>query len=300
MKNFSKFFAGIIFALTLILVGQSFAFAAEAPKGIPSGGKGTSEALAIEDMQTSTLKKVLAQITERSEDKNSPYQQLLGRWKEFIDSYKVEKKGKAPNGAFVTGRVVIKYRELQAALKEIVKSANSDEDTRKVYLFVRFSSPNISEVQNQQAETVILDRYFTRLAENSFDVANGDEIKNKFPQTRKMDFNQFVNWAKNEWKNLAEAPVAIIGEIRMGKLGEEDAEGSVASCEIDIQAFELITDINNPDNIQYKLIDRYEGSDMLRMKKEDLNRIGMFMFEKAAVTSSKAITGSLVNYWMKK
>ena len=284
-----KFFSGIIFALTLIFFSQSFALAAEQPKGIPAGGKGATEAAAIEDMQVSTIKKVLAQITSRSEDSASPYQQLLKRYKEFIGSVKVEKKGKTSNGAFVTGRVIVKYPELQDALKKIVKSANTDEDTRKVYVFVRFVSDGAGESQAQAAESRILDRYITRLNENKFDVANADEVVKKLSETRSMNFEKFVEWFKKQSLENPEISTAVVGEIRMAQL-EKDDEGYTASCEIYIRALDCFEN--------FKVIDNYEGSDVLRMN--DINRVGQFMLEKAAVTSSKAITDSLVTYWSRR
>ncbi len=282
-----KFFA--IALAVFLLLGQSFALAAEPPKGIPAGGKGETEVAAIEDMKTSTIKRVLAQITSRSEDPASPYQQLLKRYNEFIDTAKVEKKGKTSSGSFVTGRVIIKYKELQEELKKIIKSANTDEDTRRVFVFVRFVGSGVSENQAQTAEARILERYITRLGENNFDVANADEVVSKLSETRGMNFNQFVGWVKQQALENPEISTAIVGEIKMEKL-EQDDEGYTASCDILIHAMDCFEN--------FKDIDNYDGSDVLRMK--DINRVGQMMLEKAAVTSSKAITDSLVTYWTKR
>ena len=132
MKNL---FRKILIVLTAIFLVQAFSpdvYAASAPKGIPSGGKGASEAAAIEDMKLSTIKRVLAQITERSDDPNSPYQQLIKLYEKFIGNVHVEKRGKNSSGAFVTGRVEIKYIELQAALGELVKIFHVVTSKRKI------------------------------------------------------------------------------------------------------------------------------------------------------------------------
>ena len=94
MKNF---LSKILIVLTAIFLVQAFSpdvYAAAPPKGIPSGGNGATEAAAIEDMKMSTIKRVLAQITERSDDPNSPYQQLIKLYSTFIDKVHIDKRGK--------------------------------------------------------------------------------------------------------------------------------------------------------------------------------------------------------------
>ena len=283
-----KFLSGLLIAATLIFIGQSFAFAAEQPKGIPAGGKGTTEVAAIEDMKSSTIKRVLAQITSRSDDPASPYQQLLARYKEFIDSVKVEKKGNNSSGAFVTGRVVIKYKELQAELEKIVSAAHNNDEGKKVYIFIRFVGGN-SETQMREAEKNILSRYKTRLESNGFNVMTDDETNSKLSQTRQMSFEKFIAWVQAQFEEDFADHTIIVGEIKMAQLDKDD-EGYTASCDINIRAFD------RKEN--FKLIGDYEGSDVLRMK--DLNRIGQYVLEKAAVTSSKEITDKLVTYWQKR
>ena len=288
MKNlFGKIFLATLLAFLVQIFLSPVTFAKDPPRGIPSGGKGKTEVAAIEDMKLSTIKRVLAQITERNDDENSPYQQLVKRYGEFIEKVHVDKKSKNSSGAFVvTGRIEIKYTELQAELGRLVKTAHAGDATREVYVFVRFVGNGASEEQIQAAESVILQRYMTRLTENKFVVANADEVVGALNQTRLMNFDGFVEFVK---KKSAENPAictAIVGEIIMTK-EEEDADGFTASCDINIRALDCL---NN-----FKVIDNYEGSDILRMK--DLNRVGRFLFEKAAVTSSKSITDALVKYW---
>lgn len=280
-----KFFGVIIFALVIIFISQSFVSAAETPKGIHAGGKGSTEIAAIEDMKISTLKKILAQITSRSEDPASPYQQLLNRYREFIDTVKIEKKGSTSSGVFVTGRISVKYKELQAELEKIVKSTHNNENGKKVYVFVRFVG-GVEENQTREAEKNILSRYKVRLESNGFNVMTDDEVNAHLSQTRSMNFEKFVSWVKAKFEEDLADHTIIIGEIRMSQLSQ-DKDGFTASCDIDITAFD------RKEN--FKVIDRYEGSDVLRMN--DLDRVGQLILEKASVTSSKAITDSLITYW---
>lgn len=288
MKHlFGKVFAAAVPILIVLIFSSAVTFAADPPRGIPSGGKGKTEVAAIEDMKLSTIKRVLAQITERNEDPASPYQQLVNRYREFIAQVHVDKKSKNSSGAFVvTGRIEIKYPELQAELGKLVKEAHASDVTREVYVFVRFVGQSASAEQIQTAENVILQRYMTRLKENKFNVANADEVIGELNQTRSMNFDQFVEFVKQKSAENPAICTAVVGEIIMAK-EEEDADGYTASCEINIRALDCL---NN-----FKVIDNYEGSDILRMK--DLNRIGQFMLEKAAVTSSKSIADALVKYW---
>ena len=288
MKNsFNKILAilATIFIIEIFFSPMTFA---DSPRGIPSGGKGATEAAAIEDMKLSTIKRVLAQITERSEDPNSPYQQLLKVYGNFIQAVHVEKRGKNASRIFVTGRIEIKYSDLQAYLGQIVKIFHANDDTRAVYVFVRFVG-NVSEEQTHAAEDVILQRYMTRLKENKFMVANEDSVMGDLNQTRSMNFEQFVGFVKKKSEENPAICTAIIGEIKMAK-ESEDADGFTASCEINIRALDCLEN--------FCVIDNYDGSEVLRMK--DLDRIGRFLFEKAAVTSSKSITDSLVKYWAGK
>ncbi len=290
MKNF---IGKILVVLTAIFLVQSFSpnvYAAAPPRGIPSGGKGATEVAAIEDMKLSTIKRVLAQITERSEDPNSPYQQLLKTYHLFIDKVHVEKRGKNTSGAFVTGRVEIKYQEMQTALGQLVKLFHANDVTREVYVFVRFVG-NVNETQLQAAENVILQRYMTRLKENKFVVANADEVVGQLNQTRSMGFEQFVEFVKKKSEENPAICTAIVGEIRMAK-EIEHADGVTMSCEMDIHSLDCL---NN-----FKIIEDYDGSEILSVPSSDINRFGMFLFEKAAVTSSKSITDSLVKYWAGK
>lgn len=288
MKNFfGKIFFVTVLAFLVQIFSSSVTLAKDPPRGIPSGGKGATEVAAIEDMKLSTIKRVLAQITERNDDPDSPYQQLVKRYKEFIAQVHVDKKSKNSSGAFVvTGRIEIKYPELQAELGKLVKEAHAGDVTREVYVFVRFVGNEASSEQIQAAENVILQRYMTRLRENKFIVANADEVIGELKQTRSMNFNQFVEFVKQKSAENPEICTAVVGEIIMAK-EEEDADGYTASCEINIRALDCLKN--------FKVIDNYEGSDILRMK--DLNRIGQFMLEKAAVTSSKSIADALVRYW---
>ena len=289
MKNF---FSKILIVLTAIFLVQAFSpnvYAAQ-PRGIPSGGKGATEAAAIEDMKLSTIKRVLAQITERSDDPNSPYQQLIKLYDRFILNVHVDKKGKNASGAFVTGRIEIKYTDLQAALGQLVKIFHAGDVTREVYVFVRFVG-NVTEEQRRAAENVILQRYMTRLKENKFVVANADEVIGQLNQTRLMGFEQFVEFVKQKTKENPEICTAVVGEIRMAK-ELEHADGITMSCEMDIHSLDCL---NN-----FKIIEDYDGSEVLSVPNSDINRYGMFLFEKAAVTSSKSITDSLVKYWAGK
>ena len=290
MKNF---FSKILIVLTAIFLVQALspvALAAEPPKGIPSGGKGANEAAAIEDMKISTIKRVLAQITERSDDPASPYQQLIKLYDKFIGKVHIEKRGKNASGAFVTGRIEIKYTDLQFALGQLVKIFHANDITREVYVFVRFVG-NVTDEQLHAAENVILQRYMTRLKENKFVVANSDEVIGQLNQTRSMNFNQFVEFVKHKTKENPEICTAIVGEIRMAK-ELEHADGITMSCEIDIHSLDCL---NN-----FTIIEDYDGSEVLSVPSMDINRYGMFLFEKAAVTSSKSITDSLVKYWAQK
>ena len=291
MKNF---LSKILIVLTAIFLVQAFSpdvYAAAPPKGIPSGGKGATEAAAIEDMKMSTIKRVLAQITERSDDPNSPYQQLIKLYSTFIDKVHIDKRGKNSSGVFVTGRIEIKYTDLQFALGQIVKLLHgSDPTTREVYVFVRFVG-NVTEEQRRSAENVILQRYLTRLRENKFVVANADEVVSQLNQTRMMSFEQFVEFVKRKTNENPEICTAVVGEMRMAK-ELEHADGVTMSCEMDIHALDCL---NN-----FKVIEDYDGSEILSVPNSDINRYGMFLFEKAAVTSSKSITDSLVKYWSGK
>lgn len=289
MKNY---LCKLLLVLTTVFFVQAFqlnVYAAQ-PKGIPSGGKGATESAAIEDMKISTIKRVLAQITERSDDPASPYQQLLKLYNSFIQTVHVDKRGKNSSGFVVTGRIEIKYTDLQFALGKLVQVLHANDVTREVYVFVRFVG-NVSEEQRQQAETVILQRYMTRLKENKFVVANSDEIIGQLNQTRYMNFEQFVEFVKEKSKANPEICTAIVGEMRMAK-ETEHADGVTMSCEIDIHSLDCL---NN-----FKVIEDYDGSEILSVPNSDINRFGIFLFEKAAVTSSKSITDSLVKYWSGK
>lgn len=287
------FFAKIFLVTVLAMFAQMFlspvTFAADPPKGIPSGGKGLTEAKAIEDMKLSTIKRVLAQITERNEDASSPYQQLVSRYAEFVDKVHVDKRKRNAAGAFiVTGRVEIKYDLMQSELGKLVKEAHANDVTREVYLFVRFVS-QANEEQTRAAEDAILQRYMTRLRENKFVIANADEVMGDLNQTRSMNFDQFMEFVKKKAADNPQICTAIVGEILMAK-EDEDADGFTASCELAIRALDCL---NN-----FAVIDNYTGNEVLRMK--DLNRIGRFLFEKAAVSSSKSIADALVRYWTGK
>ena len=288
MKNY---FQKILLVLTAVFLVQIFSPAisfAAPPSGIPSGGKGASEAAAVEDMKLSVIKRVVAQITERSEDPNSPYQQLIKLYNSFISIVHVDKKGKNASGYFVTGRIEIKYTDLQAALGQLVKLMHSGDSTREVYVFVRFVG-NVDPQQLQEAENVILQRYMTRLKENKFIVADADDVVGILNQTRSMNFAQFVEFVKQKSAENPAICTAVIGEIRMAKEVEHE-DGYTVSCDMSIKSMDCY---NN-----FKVIENYEGSEILSVK--DLNRAGRFLFEKAAVTSSKSITDSLVKYWSGK
>lgn len=287
-----KFFSKVLIVLTAVFLVQVFCpnvYAAQ-PRGIPSGGKGATEAAAIEDMKLSTVKRVLAQITERSDDPNSPYQQLLKLYSSFIEAVHIDKKGKNASGFVVTGRIEIKYLDIQNMLGELVKVLHANDVTREVYVFVRFVG-NVTEEQNRQAENVILQRYMTRLKENKFVVANADEVIGQLNQTRSMNFDQFVEFVKQKSKENPAICTAIVGEMRMAK-EIEHTDGITMSCEMDIHSLDCL---NN-----FKIIEDYDGSEILSVPSSDINRYGMFLFEKAAVTSSKSITDSLVKYWSDK
>lgn len=288
-----KFFNKILIVLTAIFLMQAFcpSVYAATPKGIPSGGKGATEAAAIEDMKLSTIKRVLAQITERSDEPSSPYQQLLKLYNSFVQAVHVEKKGKNASGFVVTGRIEIKYTDIQFALGQLVKILHADSaDTREVYVFVRFVG-NVTEEQNRQAEDVILQRYMTRLRENKFIVTNADEVIGQLSQTRNMNFDQFVEFVKKKCIENPEICTAVVGEMRMAKETEHE-DGVTMSCEMDIHSLDCL---NN-----FKVIEDYDGSEILSVPSADINRFGIYLFEKAAVTSSKSITDSLVKYWSGK
>lgn len=289
MKNY---FDKILIVLMTVFIVQIFlpnVYAAQ-PKGIPSGGKGATESAAIEDMKLAVIKRVVAQITERSDNPDSPYQQLIKLYNRFILNVHVDKKGKNASGFFVTGRIEIKYLDIQAMLGQIVKILHANDVTREVYVFVRFVG-NVDEEQIRVAENVILQRYMTRLKENKFVVANADEVIGQLNQTRSMNFEQFVSFVKKKCNDNPEICTAVVGEIKMVKEVQHE-DGVTMSCEMNIHSLDCM---NN-----FKIIENYTGSEILSVPTADINRQGIFLFEKAAVTSSKSITDSLVKYWASK
>ena len=131
----------------------------------------------------------------------------------------------------------------------------------------------------------------TRLKENKFVVPNADEVVGQLNQTRSMNFDQFVEFVKKKSAENPEICTAIVGEIKMAK-EMEHSDGVTMSCEIKIYSMDCL---NN-----FKIIENYDGSEVLSVPSADMNRYGMFLFEKAAVTSSKSVTDSLVKYWANK
>ena len=274
----------VLLALTL-LTASSIALAADQTKGIPADGKGATEAAAIEDMKSGVIKRILGNITTHSDDPASPYQQLLKRYREFIESFTVEKKGKTANGYFVTGKVKPRYHEMQAELGKLVQAAHQGDDARQVCVFVRFvGAPD--EQTSRLAENAILDRYNVRFRENKFVVATGDEILGELQKTRAMSFNRFVDFVKQKSLENPEICTAVIGEMTMAKLSE-DSEGVTVSCDMNIRTPDCF---NN-----FAVIDSYEGGEVLRWR--DLRSLGTLLFEKAAISSAKAIAEKLVTYW---
>ncbi|MBR1806789.1 MAG: hypothetical protein IJ774_10455 [Selenomonadaceae bacterium] len=290
MKNlFGKIFLVTVLVIFAQIFSSTVTFAADPPRGIPSGGKGLTEAAAIEDMKLSTVKRVLAQITERNDDENSPYQQLVKRYAEFVAKVHIDKRSRNAAGAFiVTGKVEIKYDAMQSELTKLVKDAYANVENREVYLFVRFVS-QATEEQTRRVENAILQRYMTRLRENKFVIANADEVIGDLDKTRSMTFDQFMDFVKQKAAENPEICTAIVGEILMAK-EDEDADGFTASCDLVIRALDCL---NN-----FQVIDNYTGNEVLRMKDSEL--VNRLLFEKAAVSSAKSIADALVKYWMSK
>lgn len=272
-----------IFAL-MIFAAIFFAATANA-EGIQSGGRGATEISAVEDMKISAVKRALAHLTERSDDPNSPYQKILAGYKNFVGTVKISKRGKNSRGVFVTGTVEIKYTELRAAFAQLIKISRGEDFAREVYVFVRVAA-NSSEADLRAAEEIILQRYMARLTENNFVVADADEVIGELSLTRAMTFEQFVKFVEKKSVDNPAICTAIIGEIRPAEIFA-DADGFSASCEISIRAVDCLRG--------FAIIDNYAGSEVLRMKNSE--RVENFLCEKAAVTSSKFVTDSLVRYW---
>ena len=279
------FFGKLFVAVTIIFFVTSVQAAAQ---GIQSGGKGSTEISAIEDMKISAVKRALAHLTERSDDVDSPYRKLLSEYKNFVGAIHIDKRGKNSAGVFVIGTVEIKYSELQAAFGQLVKDSHGGDFTREVYVFVRFVG-NVTEEQRRSAENVILQRYLTRLRENKFVVADADEIIGELNLTRAMTFDQFVDFVKRKSIDSPEICTAVIGEVRLNQ-NSADIDGFTATCEMTIRVLDCLHD--------FAPIDIFDGNEILRMKNSD--RIKNFLCEKAAVTSSKSVTDSLVRYWAEK
>ena len=256
------------------------------PAGIPAGGKGTTEAAAVAMMKQEAFKKVLNQLTAWSDDPNSPYQQLLGRYREFVGKEVIRKHGKGAAGCFVLGNVPVNVDLLQQELSKMVKAERKkDEDARTVYLLVRFTGTQ-NQMMEEAAERLILDRYNTRLRESGFEVADEDALLKKLSTYHGLTYEPFVAKVKEELENDVEVQIAVVGEINQTAL-EQDETGVTATCDIKICAYDCSHD--------FKVIANYEGSDVIRRNTRD--EVGKLLLEKAAITSSKAITDRLVRYW---
>ena len=253
---------------------------------VPAGGKGTSEVAALEMMKQEAVKKVLSQITKWSDDPASPYQQLLGRYREFIGKEKIRKKGSNASGYYVLGNVPVNPDKIQEEFTKLVSSERKKkEDDRTVYLLVRFLGAT-NATNERLAEQLILSRYNNVLRDNGFDVADMDQMLTRLPSYHGLDYDGFVNKVRGELGEEVDVTIAIVGEITQTAL-EEDAEGVVASCDIKVKAYDCVNNFN--------LITSYEGSDVIRRKTRE--EVGKALLEKAAIVSSKAITDRLVTYW---
>ena len=267
--------------------------APQKPAGVPAGGKGTTEAKAIEMMQQEAVKKVLSQLTAWSDDPSSPYQQLLNRYKEFVGKEVIKKKGTSNAGHFVLGEVPIDFDRLQAELNKLVKIEARQDESRRVYMLVRYLGTEDRRME-QEAEKLILMRYNTRLTEVGFAMGDADEMLNRLStHYHGMDYETFVQKVKEELRTEIDVQVAIIGEIYQTSI-DQDESGVTATCDINISAYEC----PKSDSDDFKQIAKYEGSDVIR--RETWNEAGKFMLEKAAITSSKAITDKLMVYWRNK
>ncbi len=255
-------------------------------RGIPAGGKGSTEEIALEEMKKAALKKVLSQIVSWSDNPQSPYQQLLTRYKEFTGKETVKKKGNNNAGFYVLGQVPVKYELLQSELSKLVKAEQKkDEYGRRVYVLIRFlGSGDVTNVK--LAEQAILGRYNTRLRESGFVVADADKLMALLSSYHGLNYDAYVNQVLKELDNDPSITVAIVGEISQTAL-EEDESGTTAACDINITAFDCTKNFN--------VITKYEGSDVLRRRTG--HEAGKFLLEKAAITSSKAITDRLLVYW---
>ena len=101
-----------------------------------------------------------------------------------------------------------------------------------------------------------------------------------------MSFNQFIDFVKQKSLENPEICTAIIGEMTMAKLSEDD-DGVTVSCDINVRARDCYND--------FAVIDNYDGNEVLRWK--DLRSLDTLLFEKAAISSAKAIAEKLVTYW---
>ncbi len=254
---------------------------------IPAGGKGKTEEQALVNLRQAALQKVLVRLTAWSDDPASPYQILSARYREFIGKEKIKKKGGTGNNVFVLGDVPVKYDLLQKELRLLVTAERQkDEDARTVYVLVRFLGTK-NPMMEQAAQRLILDRYNVRLGETGFVMEDADELLKKVDSYHGMDYEKFVAAVRKELETtMASTAVAIVGEVEETKL-DEDADGVTGSCDIKITAYDCAND--------FKVITVYEGSEVLRRK--TLNEAGKLLLEKAAMTSAKAITDSMVKYW---
>lgn len=273
-----------IFLLTIMLAVLTLT-AHVAAQGIASGGRGSTEVAAVEDMKLTAIKRALAHLTARNDDPASPYQQLLAGYRNFVGSVKISKRGKNSRGVVVTGTVEIKYDELRAQFGRLIKNSHGSDITREVYVFVRVVG-DITEAQRRAAEEIILQRYMTRLTENRFVVADADEVIGELSRTRAMTFDEFVAFVGRKTIENPAICTAIVGELKLSPVAA-DADGFTAACTMTIRAVDCLRG--------FMTIDASDGSEVLRMK--TFERIENFLCEKAAVASSKTVTDSLVRHW---
>ena len=284
----NKLFTALMLISLVFFALPTFTLASPANVKVTVCGESAGDVEAAKlDARKKAVGRVLSKMISPNRDKDSLFQQLINRQKDFTGELKILDKKTEDGRLYLVSLVEVKTALLQDALTSKIGEAGNKEQDSEVCFLIRLKG--VDTAGEIAGGRTVYNAYKDAFEQLGFKIAAyEDEILREFQHSRKLDFNSFSRALENKIKlDFPGITIAVIGEIDVTLL-QKDEMGQLVATKVYIRALDML---------RQKEIAAF--TDSYQIKWPDAKEAAMVAVHKSAINSSAALADKTLSYWQK-
>lgn len=242
------------------------------------------EAKAVEDAKKRAVFKVFSHDTRAENDPDSVFTQMMERYNDYVESYKVTKKTTSGNQLLVIAEVAVRHGQLHSDFQELVSHRQVGQEEMTASIVMR--AVNTSD--NQGFGDGLEQAFNHRFGLQGFQVQQDDDLVLAQQGIVIGDYADYILFMQNLIdNNTIMTNFAIIGEAGIEKMMSNPAgKGYMAKATVQIHAY---------DCMRKTIVgDFRENYEILADTEAEAERL---VLQKASIDAAERMALDTLKYW---